>query len=63
MVCRYDTCHGYLHVHRYWLRDGSPKRLEDERRGKLTYTEKATAAEADLKENWREYRAKMELTR
>ncbi|MCA1810409.1 MAG: hypothetical protein LC623_00145, partial [Halobacteriales archaeon] len=18
-VCRYDTCHGFLHVHRYWL--------------------------------------------
>lgn len=61
VVARYDTCHGHLHLHRYWIRDGSPKDLEDPRKGKLTYADQVAAAEKDLQENWREYRAKMEL--
>ena len=61
VVCRYDTCHGHLHLHRSWIRDGAPKDLEDPRAGKSTNNEKAKAAEADLRANWREYRARMEL--
>ena len=61
VVCRYDTCHGHLHVHRNWLDRGEPEDLEDPAAGKSTYNEKLTLAERDLQENWRDYRAKMEL--
>ena len=63
VVCRYDTCHGHLHVHRYWLRGGAPQDLEPPGRAAPDYARMAGAAEADLAHNWRAYRAKMELMR
>lgn len=61
VVCRYDTCHGHLHVHRRWLDRDQPEDLEPPTAGKTSYNEKLRLAEDDLQQNWREYRARMEL--
>lgn len=61
VICRYDTCHGHLHVHRYWLERDHAEDLEDPAAGKSTYNDKLRLAERDLQQHWRDYRAKMEL--
>jgi hypothetical protein len=62
-ICRYDTCHGHLHVHRRWLADDSPRDLENPKRPGRSYLDRLEARHADLHQNWRAYRARMGLKR
>ena len=59
-VCRYDTCHGYLHVHRFWKPlDEQTEELEDRKNPFPSYREAFARAAEDLKENWETYRKRM----
>lgn len=59
-VCRYDTCHGHLHVHRFWLPlDQQTKDLEDPKHRFPSYVEAFAAAAKDLEDNWDDYRERM----
>ncbi|HWG91526.1 MAG TPA: hypothetical protein VNZ52_11825 [Candidatus Thermoplasmatota archaeon] len=61
-VVRYDTCHGYLHRHRFWL-EGPPavQPMENPARPAGDYGERLTRALGELRRNWRDYRSRMEL--
>lgn len=63
VVVRYDTCHGHLHLHRYWIGGGLARDLEDPRSPMRSYAARLDAAEKDLRQNWQGYRAKIELER
>lgn len=59
-VVRYDTSHGFLHRHRFWL----PERrqtddLEDPDHPSRDYTDAFELARKDLGSNWRAYRKAM----
>lgn len=56
-VCRYDTCHSYLHIHRHW-RDPSKQAedLTDKRIRVRNYRLAFAAAGRDLERNWKRYR-------
>jgi hypothetical protein len=59
-VVRYDTNHGYLHRHRFWLEED--EQVDDrEPRGKPSadYTVPFKTAYDDLSANWRSFRAHM----
>lgn len=61
-VARYDTCHGVLHVHRFWLPEESQiLDLEDPFHRRKDYGEVLAIAENDLDSNWPEYRERMEV--
>ncbi len=59
-ICRYDTCHGFLHVHRFWkpLRQQTQD-LEDPTAPFPSYREAFALAASDLKKNWKTYRNRM----
>ena len=59
-ICRYDTCHGFLHVHRFWkpLPEQSQD-LEDPKNPFPSYREAFVRAASDLKKNWKAYRNSM----
>jgi hypothetical protein len=59
-VVRYDTNHGYLHRHRFWL--DADKQIDDqEPRGEPSadYTIPFKTAYDELSANWRTFRANM----
>lgn len=51
-VIRYDTSHGYPHVHRYWI---STERLDREKFAGRGYGELLTEAYEDIRRNYRRY--------
>lgn len=56
-IVRYDTSHGYLHRHRFWLPDGQQTDdLEDPQSPAADYTTQVSLARADLEANWKSYR-------
>lgn len=58
---RYDTEHGNLHVHRFYLPHIRETRaLERSKPADRDYTGQVERAEDDLAANWKKYRAKME---
>jgi hypothetical protein len=60
-VCRYDTRHVALHVHKFWK--GTKSRtanLEERASSRGDYSAQLTIAERDIKAKWREYRRRME---
>lgn len=60
-VVRYDTNHGYLHIHENWKDPETAIRpLEDKENADPPYNETFTKAQEDLKANWRDYRRRME---
>ena len=56
-VCRYDTCHGFLHIHRFWR---NPADQTDELpRSRIpveNYRAAFVAAADDLVANWHKYK-------
>lgn len=61
-VCRYDTCHGRLHMHRFWL---PPDRQIQEARSPIPVWDTKRALDAaaeDLERQWRTYRMRMRRT-
>jgi hypothetical protein len=55
-VCRYDTCHGFLHVHRFWLPEKSQtKELEDPGKPAQSYRDWFRFAMEDLDANGQRY--------
>lgn len=57
---RYDTAHGQcLHVHRHWRGGEDIEWLERTRR--MDYGDAATAALADVRDNWQDYRRRLEV--
>lgn len=58
-VIRWDTNHGYVHVHRFWL-DGPEQveDLDDPKNPARSYNSLLTKIENDLKENGPAYREK-----
>lgn len=63
-VARYDTNHGYLHRHRYWLDEQSETDdLEPRNRPAADYTVPFKNAYDELCANWRGFRSKMTRTK
>ena len=63
-VVRYDTSHGYLHRHRFWLPEGrQTDDMEDPGRPAADYTTQVNLIRNDLVQNWQQYRAKMSRKR
>ena len=58
-VVRYDNFHGYLHRQRFW-RSREPERMPG--RGGVPLEPVLDACRADLRRNWKMYRALMEAT-
>ena len=58
-VVRYDTAHGWPHVHRFW-RGTTPRPWPGSPPGDLGAA--AIWADQDLHANWREYRTRLEAT-
>ncbi len=55
-VCRYDTCHGFLHVHRFWLPEGrQTEDLEDPSQPASSYRDWFKHAMDDLEANGERY--------
>ena len=55
-VCRYDTCHGFLHVHRFWLPERRQTReLEDSSKPASSYRDWFRNAMQDLNANGEKY--------
>lgn len=61
VVCRYDTCHGHLHVHHFWRTPPALVDLEDPTRASYGYEHQLDLVQRDLAANWRAYRARLEL--
>lgn len=62
-VVRYDTSHGFLHRHRFWLDSKSQTdSLEDPERPTRDYTSQVKMARDDLVANWTAYRKLMQKT-
>lgn len=60
-VVRYDTSHGFLHRHRFWLPEGrQTDDLEDPDQPQRDYTAAFTTAKQDLSAHWQAYRKEME---
>ena len=60
-VVRYDTSHGFLHRHRFWLPETrQTDDLEDPQQPARDYTAAFDAAKKDLKDHWKSYRKAME---
>lgn len=56
-VCRYDTCHGYLHIHRQWRKPSEQAQdLTAKRIGVGNYHMALAAASRDLENNWKRYK-------
>lgn len=56
-VCRYDTCHGYRHLHRFWKED--PAQVQSFPHQKVPahrYHAAFRMARDDLAANWERYR-------
>lgn len=59
-VVRYDTDHGYLHVHRFWLDERhQTSDLEDPTHPSENYGAVFSKAAADLRVNWSQYRGRL----
>src|SRR5688572_30070732 len=59
-VVRYDTAHGRLHVHRFWLPPSSRvTALETPTRGRKDYTTAFRDARKDLEQNWQQHRGRI----
>lgn len=57
-IARYDTRHGRLHLHRFWLdSDEQVLDLEPQNRSTRDYGARFTQAVEDISENWTAYRA------
>jgi hypothetical protein len=62
-VVRYDTDHGYLHRHRFWLSENKQVHdLEDPKNPSTDYGAVFQAAADDLRANWSAYRSKLQRT-
>lgn len=62
-IVRYDTSHGHLHLHRFWL--PAHERitpLEDPRRPKPPYDWALKHSEEDLISNWEVYKHRFEAS-
>lgn len=60
-IVRYDTSHGFLHRHRFWLQSkNQTDNLEDPSRPARDYTQQVNLARDDLVANWLSYRERME---
>jgi hypothetical protein len=60
-VVRYDTSHGFLHRHRFWLPETrQTDDLEDPDQPSRDYTAAFDAAKKDLNSHWKSYRKAME---
>lgn len=56
-VCRYDTCHGYLHIHRQWREPAEQvERLTAKPIAVRNYRVALAAAGRDLDKNWKRYK-------
>jgi len=51
-VLRYDTAHGYMHVHRFWI---SREVADREKFAHRSMEEVFEEAYSDIKENWAHY--------
>lgn len=60
-VVRYDTDHGYLHQHQFWLSGTRQVRdLENPKKPSTDYGAVFQVAAADLRTNWSIYRSKLQ---
>jgi hypothetical protein len=55
-VIRYDTCHGYLHMQKFWISD-RPIRIPGY--GHLSMEVSKEVLWKDLKDNWQRYKENM----
>jgi hypothetical protein len=63
-VVRYDTSHGFLHRHRFWLPPGRQiDAREDSDDPVDDYTQAFERAKKDLTANWRRYRKLMQRSK
>jgi len=59
-VVRYDTDHGHLHLHRFWMDERRQTLdLEDRERPSDDYGGVFSTAAADLRANWSQYRGRL----